>query len=130
MKGEKGDVGLPGAQGPSVSLTLALQWTQESSSGSPPSGSEQYLIFMTDLSENEQIYGQRAKYNLRNVKDVIPVLFCSVIMNKSCSLQSKPSGSVMNQKVNGEERKKNQTNHHLSQHFILWESQIVQWEPD
>lgn len=50
MKGEKGDVGLPGAQGPSVSLSVALQWTQESSSGSPASYSEQYLIFMTDLS--------------------------------------------------------------------------------
>lgn len=27
MKGEKGDAGLPGAQGPSVSLSVLLQWT-------------------------------------------------------------------------------------------------------
>lgn len=47
MKGEKGDAGLPGAQGPSVSLSNVIQ---RSRNGSPASDSEQCLIFMTDLS--------------------------------------------------------------------------------
>lgn len=50
MKGEKGDAGLPGAQGPSVSLSVLLQWIQQSRNGSLAFKSEERFIFKADLS--------------------------------------------------------------------------------